>query len=76
MSRWTRRLTRPPRPTRVAAGSVLIPTLAMMEGIVAAVAPRRGATTRAARASVTVMYQAGVPILAGTDANDGAGAGA
>ena len=50
----------------VAAGRVLIPTLAMMEGI-ARSAPDRDYA--AARASVTVMYQAGVPILAGTDAN-------
>ena len=50
----------------VAAGRVLIPTLVMMEGI-ARSAPDRDYD--AARASVTAMYQAGVPILAGTDAN-------
>ena len=50
----------------VAAGRVLIPTLVMMEGI-ARSAPDRDYD--AARASVTVMYQAGVPILAGTAAN-------
>ena len=50
----------------VAAGRVLIPTLVMMEGI-ARSAPDRDYA--AARDSVTVMYQAGVPILAGTDAN-------
>jgi imidazolonepropionase-like amidohydrolase len=52
----------------VAAGRVLIPTLAMMEGIVQQPAPP-GRDYAVARASVTVMYQAGVPILAGTDAN-------
>ena len=52
----------------VAAGRVLIPTLAMMEGIVRQSAP--GGDYAAARASVTVMYHAGVPILAGTGAND------
>ena len=50
----------------VAAGRVLIPTLVMMEGI-ARSAPDRDYA--AARDSVAVMYQAGVPILAGTDAN-------
>jgi imidazolonepropionase-like amidohydrolase len=50
----------------VAAGRVLIPTLVMMEGI-ARSAP--GRDYAAARDSVAVMYQAGVPILAGTDAN-------
>ena len=52
----------------VAAGRVLIPTLAMMEGIVQRSAPP-GRDYAAARASVAVMYHAGVPILAGTDAN-------
>jgi imidazolonepropionase-like amidohydrolase len=52
----------------VADGRIAIPTLAMMEGIVAQSAPP-GARYDAARASVTVLYQAGVPILAGTDAN-------
>ncbi len=55
----------------VAAGRVLIPTLAMMEGVVRQAAP--GRDYAAARASVTVMYRAGVPILAGTDANAEAG---
>jgi imidazolonepropionase-like amidohydrolase len=54
---------------RMAAdGRVLVPTLSMMEGIVEQSAPP-GARYDAARASVTVLYQAGVPILAGTDAN-------
>ncbi len=52
----------------VAAGRVLIPTLAMMEGVARPAAA--GRDYAAARASVTVMYHAGVPILAGTDAND------
>ncbi|HEY6479702.1 MAG TPA: amidohydrolase family protein [Streptosporangiaceae bacterium] len=56
----------------VADGTVVIPTLAMMEGIVRQSAPP-GRDYAAARASVTVLYQAGVPILAGTDANAEAG---
>ena len=57
----------------VAADRILIPTLAMMEGIVAQSAPP-GRDYAAARDSVTVMYRAGVPILAGTDANAQIGA--
>jgi imidazolonepropionase-like amidohydrolase len=65
----------------VADGRILIPTLAMMEGVVARSAPPAapslaalpGAGYAAARQSVTVMYRAGVPILAGTDANAAAG---
>ena len=72
MSRWTRRWTQAAAAGAVAAGTVLIPTLAMMEGIVRQSAPP-GRDYAAARASVTVMYQAGVPILAGTDANAEAG---
>jgi len=53
----------------VAAGRVVIPTLTMMAGIVANVAPP-GADYANARASVGVLHAAGVPILAGTDAND------
>ena len=52
----------------VTDGRILIPTLAMMEGIVEQSAPP-GADYDAARSSVTALYQAGVPILAGTDAN-------
>ncbi len=52
---------------------ILIPTLVMMEGLARA-AVRPGMDYGAARASVTVMHRAGVPVLAGTDANDtGAG---
>jgi imidazolonepropionase-like amidohydrolase len=47
---------------------ILIPTLTMMEGVVKQSAPP-GADYAAARQSVAVMHQAGVPILAGTDAN-------
>jgi imidazolonepropionase-like amidohydrolase len=55
----------------IADGRILIPTLTMMEGIVAQSRP--GADYDAARQSVTVMYRAGVPILAGTDANTSPG---
>ena len=55
-----------------AAGQVVIPTLTMMAGIVAKIAPP-GADYANARASVAVLHEAGVPILAGTDANDAAG---
>jgi imidazolonepropionase-like amidohydrolase len=55
-----------------AAGRVVVPTLTMMEAIVAGTAPS-GAAYANARASVAVLHQAGVPILAGTDANDSAG---
>jgi imidazolonepropionase-like amidohydrolase len=58
--------------TAIADGRILIPTLAMMEGVVAQSAPP-GADYAAARQSVSVMYRAGVPILAGTDANAAAG---
>jgi imidazolonepropionase-like amidohydrolase len=56
----------------IADGRILIPTLAMMEGVVNQSAPP-GADYAAARESVAVMYRAGVPILAGTDANAAAG---
>lgn len=58
--------------TAIADGRILIPTLAMMEGIVVQSAPP-GADYAAARESVTVMHRAGVPILAGTDANAAVG---
>jgi imidazolonepropionase-like amidohydrolase len=51
-----------------AAGRVVVPTLTMMEAIVAKVAPP-GADYAHARASVAELHQAGVPILAGTDAH-------
>ncbi|MDQ2812459.1 MAG: amidohydrolase family protein [Actinomycetota bacterium] len=56
----------------IADGRILVPTLTMMEGVIAQSAPP-GADYDAARQSVTVMYRAGVPILAGTDANVGPG---
>jgi imidazolonepropionase-like amidohydrolase len=55
-----------------AAGRVVIPTLTMMAGIVASIAPP-GADYAHARASVAELHAAGVPVLAGTDANQGAG---
>jgi imidazolonepropionase-like amidohydrolase len=52
-----------------AAGRTVVPTLTMMEAIVSHVAPP-GADFGNATASVSVLHEAGVPILAGTDAND------
>ena len=62
---------------------VMIPTLTMMKGIadrVAAAAasqpegpPAAGPSYESARASVAEVHRAGAPILAGTDANAGAG---
>ncbi len=64
----------------LADGRVAIPTLTMMEAVVehltaasAGVQPP-GADYGASRASVEAMYRAGVPILAGTDANSSPGA--
>jgi imidazolonepropionase-like amidohydrolase len=51
-----------------AAGRILIPTLTMMETLVALLG-RPGDDYAAARDSVGAAYRAGVPILAGTDAN-------
>lgn len=55
-----------------AAGAVVVPTLTMMKGIVerltAAGAP--GPSYAPARESVCTLHAAGVPILAGTDANE------
>jgi imidazolonepropionase-like amidohydrolase len=55
-----------------AAGRVVVPTLTMMEAIATTLAPP-GADYANARASVSILHQAGVPILAGTDANESAG---
>ncbi len=55
-----------------AASRVVVPTLTMMAAIVANLAPP-GADYANARASVTVLHRAGVPVLAGTDANDAPG---
>ena len=52
----------------IADGRILVPTLTMMEGA-AAQFPQPGRDYDASRQSVAVMYRAGVPILAGTDAN-------
>ena len=57
----------------VAAGRVAVPTLSMMEGIVEQVG-RPGVDYGRARESVAALYRAGVPILAGTDANAAPGA--
>ena len=51
---------------------ILIPTLTMMETLVALLG-RPGDGYAAARDSVTAAYRAGVPVLAGTDANADAG---
>ncbi len=55
-----------------AGGRILIPTLTMMETLVSRLG-LPGASYAAARASVAAAYQAGVPVLAGTDANADAG---
>ncbi|MCJ1380416.1 hypothetical protein MMC17_003519 [Xylographa soralifera] len=47
---------------------IAVPTLTMMEAIVQNL-PRSGLAYEPARASVMALYEAGVPILAGTDAN-------
>jgi imidazolonepropionase-like amidohydrolase len=55
----------------VAAGAVIVPTLTMMEGMVIGLthAGVPGLTYEPARASVATLHAAGMPILAGTDAN-------
>lgn len=50
-----------------AAGCIAVPTLVMMEGTAAAFGKPDGFA--AALHSVTALYRAGVPVLAGTDAN-------
>ena len=55
-----------------AGGRILIPTLTMMETLVSRLG-LPGASYPAARASVAAAYRAGVPVLAGTDANADAG---
>ena len=54
-----------------AAGTVVVPTLTMMKGIVEGLkaAGMPGPAYEPARASVAELYAAGMPILAGTDAN-------
>jgi imidazolonepropionase-like amidohydrolase len=50
----------------------VVPTLTMMEAIVTNLAPP-DADYANSRASVAALHEAGVPILAGTDANDSPG---
>ena len=57
----------------VAENRISVPTLTMMEGIVEQAHPP-GSSYAPARATVTAFYEAGVPILAGTDANQAGGA--
>lgn len=52
-----------------AAGTIAIPTLTMMKGIVEKIGQAAGLDYEAARTTVGAMYRAGIPILAGTDAN-------
>ncbi|MEJ3406089.1 amidohydrolase family protein [Rathayibacter sp. YIM 133350] len=56
----------------VAAGAVIVPTLTMMQRIVdrLAAAGIPGPDYAPAQASVTALHAAGMPILAGTDANE------
>src|SRR5271156_238544 len=77
-----RRLTKSTAARIFAQKCVSIPTLTMMKGIVdrsaaaAASQPKdvaAGPNYEAARGSVAELHRAGVPILAGTDANDGPG---
>lgn len=53
-------------------GRIVVPTLTMMKGVCAR-ASLPGVDYTSALASVTAMYRAGVPVLAGTDANSGHG---
>lgn len=54
-----------------AAGTVIVPTLTMMQGIVENLAAKgiAGPAYEPARASVAALHAAGMPIIAGTDAN-------
>jgi imidazolonepropionase-like amidohydrolase len=70
-----RRLTESTAARALAQKCVSIPTLTMMKGIVdrsAAAAPSQ-LNYESARGSVAELHRAGVPILAGTDANAGPG---
>lgn len=55
----------------VAGGMVIVPTLTMMRGIVESLRSKGvpGPSYEPARASVAALHAAGMPILAGTDAN-------
>ncbi|MFZ0165716.1 MAG: amidohydrolase family protein [Trebonia sp.] len=57
-----------------ACGQVVVPTLTMMEAIVERLAGNAPVSYDVARATVGQWYQAGVTILAGTDANQAASA--
>jgi imidazolonepropionase-like amidohydrolase len=57
-----------------ASGQVIVPTLTMMEAIVAKLAGIAPVSYDAARATVGRWHRAGVTILAGTDANQAASA--
>lgn len=62
-----------------AGGRIIVPTLTMMEAIVANLpkaagpAQSKGPAYEPARDSVAALHRAGVPVLAGTDANMAAG---
>ena len=60
----------------VAAGTIIVPTLTMMEGLVEGLkrAGIPGPPYEPARISVAAVHAAGMPILAGTDANVAPGA--
>jgi imidazolonepropionase-like amidohydrolase len=78
-----RRLTEATAARILAQKCVSIPTLTMMKGIVDRIAattasqsegvPAAGPNYESARGSVAELHRAGVPILAGTDANAGPG---
>jgi imidazolonepropionase-like amidohydrolase len=66
-------LDRPVDPSQAealaAAGVVIVPTLTMMKAIVERLAGGAGPRYEPAAVSVAALHHAGVPILAGTDAN-------
>jgi imidazolonepropionase-like amidohydrolase len=68
-----RRLTESTAARIFARKCVSIPTLTMMKGIADRSTGAAGPNYEAARGSVAELHRAGVPILAGTDANEGPG---
>ncbi|HEY6576058.1 MAG TPA: amidohydrolase family protein [Mycobacterium sp.] len=78
-----RRLTESTAARILAQKCVMIPTLTVMKGVVDRIAataasqpkdvPAAGPSYESARGSVAELHRAGVPILAGTDANAGPG---
>ncbi len=52
-----------------AAVTIAIPTLTMMQGIAETIGKAAGLDYESARTTVAELYRAGIPILAGTDAN-------